>query len=73
MLDTVLHSFHSFSHKSMKGVKLMNEITTITVRLPREEKNDLMKFAKERDLSASQIIRQMIRSNLRQYRMEVEI
>ncbi|MBQ7786440.1 MAG: ribbon-helix-helix protein, CopG family [Clostridia bacterium] len=51
----------------------MNEITTITVRLPREEKNDLMKFAKERDLSASQIIRQMIRSYLRQYRMEIEI
>ena len=73
MLDTVLHAFYPLFHKSMKGVKLMNEITTITVRLPREEKNDLMKFAKERDLSASQIIRQMIRSYLRQYRMEIEI
>jgi len=72
MLDTVLHAFHSLFHKSMKGVKLMNEITTITVRLPREEKNDLMRFAKERDLSASQIIRQMIRNYLHQYRMETE-
>ena len=53
MLDTVLHSFHSLSHERMKGVKLMNEITTITIRLPREDKDMLMKYAKEHDLNAS--------------------
>lgn len=62
MLDSVLHSFHSLSHERMKGVKLMNEITTITIRLPREDKDMLMKYAKEHDLNASQIIRQLIRN-----------
>jgi len=72
LLDSILHSFHSLSHEIMKGVKPMNEITTITVRLPREDKDMLMQYAKERDLSASQIIRQMIRNYLYQYRMEAE-
>ena len=44
----------------MKGVKRMSD-TTITVRLPQEDKALLMRYAIERDLSASQIIRQMIR------------
>ena len=40
----------------------MNEITTITIRLPREDKDMLMKYAKEHDFNASQIIRQLIRN-----------
>jgi hypothetical protein len=36
--------------------------TTITVRLPQEDKALLMRYAVERDLSASQIIRQLIRN-----------
>ena len=44
----------------VKGVKRMSD-TTITVRLPQEDKALLMRYAVERDLSASQIIRQMIR------------
>ena len=48
----------------MKGVKHMNEITTLTVRLPREDKETLMKYAEDHDLSASQIVRQLIRNYL---------
>ena len=36
--------------------------TTITVRLPQEDKGLLMRYAVERDLSSSQIIRQLIRN-----------
>ena len=42
----------------------MNEITTLTVRLPREDKDTLMKYAEDHDLSASQIVRQLIRKYL---------
>ena len=31
----------------------MNEITTLTVRLPREDEETLMKYAEDHDLSAS--------------------
>ena len=54
----------------MKGVKLMNEITTITIRLPREDKDTLMQYAKEHDMNASQIIRHLIRSYLFQCRIQ---
>lgn len=39
----------------------MNDMTTLSIRLSKEDKALLMRFAVERDLSASQIIRQMIR------------
>ena len=42
----------------------MNEIKTLTVRLPREDKETLMKYAEDHDLSASQIVRQLIRHYL---------
>ena len=42
----------------------MNEITTLTVRLPREDKETLMMYAEDHDLSASQIVRQLIRHYL---------
>ena len=42
----------------------MNEITTLTVRLPREDKETLMQYAEDHDLSASQIVRQLIRKYL---------
>ena len=42
----------------------MNEITTLTVRLPKEDKETLMKYAEDHDLSASQIVRQLIRHHL---------
>ena len=45
----------------VKGVKHMSDMTTLAVRLPQEDKALLMRYAVERDLSASQIIRQMIR------------
>ena len=48
----------------MKGVNTMQDITTITVRLPREDKETLMKYAEDHDLSASQIVRQLIRKYL---------
>ena len=48
----------------MKGVKRMYEITTLTVRLPKEDKETLMKYAEDHDLSASQIVRQLIRKYL---------
>ena len=35
----------------------MQDITTITVRLPKEDKETLMKYAEDHDLSASQIVR----------------
>ena len=42
----------------------MNDITILTVRLPREDKELLMKYAEDHDLSASQIVRQLIRNHL---------
>ena len=36
------------------------EITTISVRLTKEDKDMLMAYAKSNDLNASQIIRQLI-------------
>ena len=42
----------------------MNDITTLCVRLPKEDKDNLMKYAENHDLSASQIIRQLIRNYL---------
>ena len=48
----------------MKGVSIMQDITTLTVRLPREDKETLMKYAEDHDLSASQIVRQLIRKHL---------
>lgn len=70
MLDIVLHSFHSLLHERMKGVKLMNEITTITIRLPREDKDELMQYAKDHDMNASQIIRQLLRNYLFECRIQ---
>ena len=64
LLDSVLHAFYSLLYVTMKGVKLMNEITTITIRLSREDKDTLMQCAKERDMNVSQIIRQLIRGYL---------
>ena len=54
------HLYCTLLHVVVKGVKRMSN-TTITVRLPQEDKALLMRYAVERDLSASQIIRQMIR------------
>ena len=51
-------------HIVVKGVKRMNDITTLCVRLPKEDKDNLMKYAENHDLSASQIIRQLIRNYL---------
>ena len=42
----------------------MNDMTTLCVRLPKEDKDNLMKYAEDHDLSASQIIRQLIRNYL---------
>ena len=42
----------------------MYEITTLTVRLPKEDKEYLIKYAEEHDLSVSQIVRQLIRNHL---------
>ena len=40
----------------------MSDMTTLSIRLSKEDKALLMRYAIERDLSASQIIRQMIRN-----------
>ena len=40
----------------------MSDMTTLAVRLSKEDKAILMKRAIEKDLSASQIIRQLIRN-----------
>jgi len=63
-LDNSIHLSYALFHEIMKGVKHMNEITTLTVRLPREDKETLMKYAEDHDLSASQIVRQLIRHYL---------
>ena len=56
-----------------KRVKYMeNEITTICVRLPKEDKRVLMKYAKEQDLHVSQVIRQLIRNYLFRCKIYVE-
>ena len=63
-LVNCIHLSYALFHRIMKGVKRMNEITTLTVRLPREDKEYLMKYAEDNDLSASQIVRQLIRNYL---------
>ena len=40
----------------------MSDMTTLAVRISKEDKTQLMRCAIERDLSASQIIRQLIRN-----------
>jgi len=42
----------------------MNDIALLTIRLPREEKEKLMEYARTHDFSASQIIRHLIRNHL---------
>ena len=63
-LDSGIHLSYTLFHRMMKGVKHMYDISTLTVRLPREDKEYLMKYAEEHDLSASQIVRQLIRKYL---------
>ena len=63
-MDNGIHLSYVLFHRIMKGVKHMNEITTLTVRLPKEDKETLMKYAEDHDLSASQIVRQLIRKYL---------
>ena len=41
----------------------MNDIVTMTIRLSRADKDRLMKYARENDFSASQIIRHLIRNH----------
>ena len=61
-LDTVNHSYCTLLHMIVKGVKHMSDMTTLAVRISKEDKTQLMRCAIERDLSASQIIRQLIRN-----------
>ena len=61
-LDTVYHSYCTLLHMVVKGVKHMSDMTTLAVRISKEDKTQLMRCAIERDLSASQIIRQLIRN-----------
>ena len=63
-LDNCIQLLHILFHMIVKGVKNMNDITTLTVRLPKEDKETLMKYAEDHDLSASQIVRQLIRHYL---------
>ena len=49
-----------------------NEITTICIRLPKEDKRVLMKYAKEQDLHMSQVVRQLIRNYLFRCKIYVE-
>lgn len=62
MLDESLHAYYSLSHITVKGVRKMSDMTTLAVRLTKEDKALLMRHAIEKDLSASQIIRQLIRN-----------
>ena len=62
LLDTVYHSYCTLLHIVVKGVKHMSDMTTLAVRISKEDKTQLMRCAIERDLSASQIIRQLIRN-----------
>ena len=43
---------------------IVEAITTLTVRLPKEDKEYLIEYAEEHDLSVSQIVRQLIRNHL---------
>ena len=61
-MDTVYHSYCTLLHIVVKGVKHMSDMTTLAVRISKEDKTQLMRCAIERDLSASQIIRQLIRN-----------
>lgn len=62
MLDESLHAYYALSHITVKGVRKMSDMTTLAVRLTKEDKALLMRHAIEKDLSASQIIRQLIRN-----------
>ena len=61
-LDNGNYSYDSLLHIVVKGVKHMSDMTTLAVRISKEDKTQLMRCAIERDLSASQIIRQLIRN-----------
>ena len=50
----------------------MSDISVITIRLPKEDKDYLMKYAKEQDLHVSQVIRQLIRNYLFRCKIYVE-
>ena len=63
-MDNGIHLSYALFHRMMKGAKRMHDITTLTVRLPKEDKESLMKYAEDHDLSASQIVRQLIRNYL---------
>ena len=63
-LDNRIQLSYTLFRIVVKGVKSMNDITTLCVRLPKEDKDNLMKYAENHDLSASQIIRQLIRNYL---------
>ena len=62
MLGACSPSYHTLLHIVVKGVKRMSDMTTLAVRLSKEDKAILMKRAIEKDLSASQIVRQLIRN-----------
>lgn len=44
--------------------RLVNDLTTISIRLSEEEKKALQKFAKEHDLTISQVVRRAIKDLL---------
>ena len=63
-LDNRIQLSYTLFHIVVKGVKRMNDITTLCIRIPSEDKLRLMEYAKTHDCSASQIIRYLIRRYL---------
>ena len=61
---SAVYTVHRHFHIQVKGVKIMDDINILTVRIPREDKSRLMEYAKTHDCSASQIIRYLIRRYL---------
>ena len=61
MLDSVRQDLWLLLYVFMKGVRNMDDIALLTIRLPREEKQKLMECAVASDLSVSQLIRHLIR------------
>ena len=61
---SAVYTVHRHFHIQVKGVKMMDDINILTVRIPREDKSRLMEYAKTNDCSASQIIRYLIRRYL---------
>ena len=59
--DNSVHSFFYLFHIQVKGVRNMDDIALLTIRLPREEKQKLMECAVASDLTVSQLIRHLIR------------